>query len=167
MSAVVQGMTHNMETAPPAGTLDTSAECGAPFQQWVGAAHKTKDQKHFFTAALFELSSGLDPSSGQVQAQAAQPTIQPCEGIKHSPDPPFTLLLNTIKLLAASPDLAITYKTTCLFHPLLPSAPLTQGARAEHLCTIPRTFPCSTGFLSTQARPEQEPGAVPTIAPCT
>lgn len=51
-------------------TSDISAKRGAPFQLRVGAACKMKDQKYIFTAAPFELSSILDPSSGQLQAQA-------------------------------------------------------------------------------------------------
>lgn len=51
-------------------TSGISAKRDAPFQLWVGAAHKTKDPKYIFTAASFELSSILDPSSGQLQAQA-------------------------------------------------------------------------------------------------
>lgn len=56
---MVHNMTHGVGTASPAGTSNTSAGCGAPFQQWVGATHKTEGQNYFFTAALFGLSSIL------------------------------------------------------------------------------------------------------------
>lgn len=51
--AVVHSMTHGMGTVSLAGSLDTSAGCGVPFQQCAQATHKTKDQKYFFTAAFF------------------------------------------------------------------------------------------------------------------
>lgn len=45
---------------------------------------------------------------------------------KRSPDSTFVLLLNTIKLQAANPDLAVTYKTTSFPSPAAVCAPDTR-----------------------------------------
>lgn len=92
---------HNMETAPAAGASDTSAECGAPFQQRAGP----NPFLHCSITGVIISPRPLGWTTASAGTSLELPNL-PQEGIKHSPDPPFTLLWNTIKLLAASPDLA-------------------------------------------------------------